>query len=43
MAILRDAIGTEIDLAVDAHGPSWMTTSDAIFVGRELEAFDYYF
>ncbi|MBT6542496.1 MAG: mandelate racemase/muconate lactonizing enzyme family protein [Rhodobacteraceae bacterium] len=43
VALLRDAIGTEIDLAVDAHGPSWMTTSDAILVGRELEAFDLLF
>ena len=28
---------------VDAHGPSWMTTRDAIAVGRELESLDLLF
>ncbi|KUF11544.1 mandelate racemase/muconate lactonizing enzyme family protein [Pseudoponticoccus marisrubri] len=43
VARLRDAVGPELDIAVDAHGPSWMTPSDAILVGRELEAFDLLF
>ena len=43
VALLRDAIGPDVDLAVDAHGPSWMSAADAILVGRELEAFDLLF
>ncbi len=43
VAMLREAIGPENDLAVDAHGPSWMTAADAILIGRELEAFDLLF
>ena len=40
---IREAIGPEIDLMVDAHGPSWMTVRDAIRVGRELEPLDLLF
>ncbi|MAU22309.1 MAG: isomerase [Martelella sp.] len=40
---IRDTIGPDIDLMVDAHGPSWMTTRDAILVGRELEQHDLLF
>lgn len=43
VARLREAIGQDVDLAVDAHGPSWMSAQDAILVGRELEAFDLLF
>ncbi len=43
VAMLRETIGPDNDLAVDAHGPSWMTASDAILIGRELEAFDLLF
>ena len=43
VAAVRDAIGPERDLMVDAHGPSWMTTQDAILLGRQLEAFDLLF
>ncbi len=43
VAMLREAIGPENDLAVDAHGPSWMTAADAILIGRELEPFDLLF
>ncbi len=43
IAMLRDTVGPEMDIAVDAHGPSWMNVSDAILVGRELEAFDLLF
>ena len=27
----------EVDLMVDVHGPPWMTTRDAIALGRALE------
>lgn len=40
VAALREAVGPEIDLMVDAHGPSWMTAADAIAVGRALEPLD---
>ncbi len=43
VATLREAIGKDVDLAVDAHGPSWMSAADAIIIGRELEAFDLLF
>ncbi|MXU64882.1 mandelate racemase/muconate lactonizing enzyme family protein [Oceanomicrobium pacificus] len=43
VGMLRDVIGPDIDLAVDAHGPSWMTAQDAILVGRELEQLDLLF
>ncbi len=34
---LRAAIGDEMDLMVDLHGPPWLTTADAIALGRRLE------
>jgi galactonate dehydratase len=34
---LREAIGAEMDLMVDLHGPPWLTTADAISLGRRLE------
>ena len=34
---LREAIGGEMDLMVDLHGPPWLTTADAIALGRRLE------
>lgn len=40
---VRDAVGPEVDVMVDAHGPSWMTTQDAIAVGRALEPLDLLF
>jgi galactonate dehydratase len=40
---VREAMGPERDVMVDAHGPSWMTTQDAILVGRELEKMDILF
>ncbi|MGF1474624.1 MAG: mandelate racemase/muconate lactonizing enzyme family protein [Geminicoccaceae bacterium] len=40
---VREAMGPERDVMVDAHGPSWMTTQDAILVGRELETMDLLF
>ena len=43
VAEVRDAVGANVDVMVDAHGPSWMTTRDAIQVGRELEQLDLLF
>jgi galactonate dehydratase len=40
---IRDTVGPDVDLMVDAHGPSWMTAGDAILVGRELEKLDLLF
>ncbi len=34
---IREAIGAEIDLMVDLHGPPWMTVKEAIIAGRALE------
>jgi galactonate dehydratase len=34
---IRAAVGPDIDMMVDLHGPPWLTTSDAIAIGRELE------
>lgn len=35
---IREHLGMDIDLMVDAHGPPWLTVPDAIAIGRELEA-----
>lgn len=43
VAAIREHAGSKVDLMVDAHGPSWMTTQDAIQVGRELESLDLLF
>lgn len=34
---IREAVGTEIDMMVDLHGPPWLTPADAVAIGRELE------
>ena len=40
---LREALGPEIDLMVDAHGPPWLTTRDAIRLGQALAEYDLLF
>lgn len=40
---IREAVGDDIDLMVDAHGPPWLTTRDAIRLGQALEEFDLLF
>ncbi len=40
---IRRAVGDEVDLMVDLHGPPWMTAKDAIVVGKRLEAYDLLF
>jgi galactonate dehydratase len=37
MASLRAALGRDVDLLVDLHGPPWLSASDAIALCRELE------
>ena len=43
LAAIREAVGAEVDLMVDVHGPSWMTTKDAILLGRSLEPYNLLF
>ena len=40
---LRKTLGPDIDLMVDIHGPPWLTTRDAIRMGRALEEHDLLF
>jgi galactonate dehydratase len=43
VAMIRDEVGTKVDLMVDVHGPPWLTTRDAIALGKRLEPFDLLF
>ncbi len=40
---VRRAVGDDVDLCVDVHGPPWFTVPDAIRVGQELEDYDLLF
>ena len=40
---IRSAIGLEMDLMVDLHGPPWMTVKEAILLGRTLEPLKLHF
>jgi galactonate dehydratase len=40
---IRKAVGDDMDIMVDAHGPPWFTTKDAIMVGKALEQFNLLF
>ena len=40
---IRSEVGMEVDLMVDVHGPPWMTTRDAIALGRALEDYGLLF
>lgn len=40
---VREAIGPDIDLMVDLHGPPWLTAADAIAIGRALEPLNLLF
>ena len=40
---LREAVGDEVDLCIDVHGPPWYTVPDAIRVGQQLEEYDLLF
>jgi galactonate dehydratase len=43
VASMRDAVGDDMDIMVDTHGPPWFTTKDAILIGRALEPFNLLF
>lgn len=40
---IRREVGPAIDLMVDVHGPPWLTTRDAIALGRRLEEYGLLF
>jgi galactonate dehydratase len=40
---IREAIGPEVDMMVDLHGPPWLTPSDAVAIGRALEPLNLLF
>ncbi len=40
---IRKAVGSDIDLMVDIHGPPWLTTRDAIRLGKALEDYELLF
>ena len=43
VAAIRAAVGPQVDIMVDTHGPPWLTTKDAIILGRQLEPFHLLF
>ena len=43
VADIREAVGAEMDIAIDMHGPPWMTPADAVRLGRALEPYDILF
>ncbi len=40
---MREALGPDVDLCIDVHGPPWLTVPDAIQIGQELEEYDLLF
>lgn len=40
---IRAAVGDDMDIMVDLHGPPWLTPKDAIVLGRALEPFHLLF
>ncbi|MBB2834050.1 UNVERIFIED_ORG: L-alanine-DL-glutamate epimerase-like enolase superfamily enzyme [Rhizobium esperanzae] len=40
VAALRDAVGDDMDIAIDLHGPPWLTPADACRLVRALEPFE---
>jgi galactonate dehydratase len=39
VAQLREAVGDDVDIAIDLHGPPWLTPADAAQVCRALEPY----
>ncbi|AMJ63559.1 mandelate racemase/muconate lactonizing enzyme family protein [Bosea sp. PAMC 26642] len=39
VAALREAVGAEMDIAIDLHGPPWLTPADATQLCRALEPY----
>lgn len=40
---VREAVGEEVDLCIDLHGPPWLSLSDAINIGKRLERYNLLF
>jgi galactonate dehydratase len=40
---IRAAVGPDIDLMVDLHGPPWLAAADAVAIGRALEPLNLLF
>ncbi len=40
VATIREAVGADMDIMIDLHGPPWMTPSDAARLARALEPYD---
>jgi galactonate dehydratase len=40
VAALREAVGDEMDIAIDLHGPPWLTPADACRLVRALEPYE---
>lgn len=40
---IRAAVGDDVDLMVDLHGPPWLSAADAIAIGRALEPLNLLF
>ena len=40
---IREAVGPNVDLMADVHGPPWLTVPDAIRLGKALEEYDLLF
>ena len=40
---IRAAIGPDVDLMVDLHGPPWLNAADAVAIGRALEPLNLLF
>jgi galactonate dehydratase len=43
VAAIREAVGNDVDLMVDLHGPPWLPPKDAIALGRALEPYHLLF
>jgi galactonate dehydratase len=43
VAELREAVGDEMDIMIDLHGPPWLTPGDAAQVARALEPYNLLF
>jgi galactonate dehydratase len=43
VAQLREAVGPDMDIMIDLHGPPWLTVSDAVALGRALEPYGLLF
>ncbi|MFC0008325.1 mandelate racemase/muconate lactonizing enzyme family protein [Devosia nitrariae] len=40
VATMRELLGSDVDIAVDVHGPPWLTPIDAARLARALEPYD---